>query len=333
MATVYLTSAGQPSPRPANFEIERVRTCFEADRFEVHQLTDDPDAADMIIFAELGDCAGPLLERIRGHEIIRRYRNKTFVFAPRYKGVPMLPGVYASIPSYMHHPQRTRSSHYTDVALNEQIRKLPPWRMTKKQVGSRHYLYSFVGSVWTAPVRERLAEMPHDQGYFEDTTEKSRLLKESGPDAEWNEYRRHFVETCQRSAFVVCPRGIGPATLRLFEAMKMGRAPVILADDWKRPEGPNWSTFSVTVPESDIARLNEILAPIEPHASEMGRRARQAFEEWFSVEVTFHRIVEWCQSIQDARRMSERLLAIPSYLRTLYPSHLKKRFTHLRDRQ
>jgi hypothetical protein len=320
MSAVYLTTAGAPDAPVSRFEYKRVSTCASRDRFGVHQRVDDPAAADVVVFAELGDCAGPLLERVRRHDLYRDDPERCFIFAPRYKGIPLVPGIYASIPSHMHHRERTRSSHYTDVSLDERIHRLPP--LSGDQAAP--LLFSFVGSVWTAPVREALGRVSHPRGYFEDTTDRSERLKAGGSDAEWAAYRRDFVETCEQSAFVLCPRGIGPATLRLFETMKMGRAPVILADAWHRPVGPDWDAFSITIPEADVDRLPEILEAREADAAAMGRRARAAYDDWFSDEATFHRVVEWCYDIRRSRRRSERVLSIPSRLRALSPRYLKR---------
>ena len=90
--------------------------------------------------------------------------------------------------------------------------------------------------------------------------------------------------------------------------MKAGRVPVILSDDWVPPEGPAWESFSLIVPEREVARVPEILESHEHAAAEMGRRAREQWEQWFSASASFHRIVEWCLSIQRSRRMPERLM-------------------------
>jgi len=80
--------------------------------------------------------------------------------------------------------------------------------------------------------------------------------------------------------------------------MLMGRVPVIISDYWVPPEGPDWNAFSIRVPESDVSKIPAILEDRQHDAPEMARRARQAWEAWFSPVVTFHRVVEWCLDIQ-----------------------------------
>ena len=108
---------------------------------------------------------------------------------------------------------------------------------------------------------------------------------------------------------IVCPRGVGTSTYRLFEAMEAGRAPVLLADQWVAPEGPDWSSFLLRIPEKRVVDLPEILRGHEPEAVERGAKARSAWDEWFAPDVRFHTAVEACLSILAGRRRPERIAA------------------------
>ena len=57
---------------------------------------------------------------------------------------------------------------------------------------------------------------------------------------------------------MLCPRGQGTSSIRLFEAMRMGIAPVIISDKWIGPKGPEWESFAVFVKEKDISRSARI---------------------------------------------------------------------------
>ena len=50
---------------------------------------------------------------------------------------------------------------------------------------------------------------------------------------------------------MICPRGWGSSSIRLFEVMEMGRVPVIISDAWVN-EAPKWADFSVRVSEADV---------------------------------------------------------------------------------
>jgi hypothetical protein len=122
----------------------------------------------------------------------------------------------------------------------------------------------------------------------------------------------------RRSKFVLCPRGLSPASIRLFEAMCAGRVPVVLSDEWVAPDGPKWDNFCVFVPERDAASVPRLLEEREGDAIKMGLAARREWEIYFSPEVIFHRVVELCLELQRARTLPdwiERQAVIPQLLR------------------
>lgn len=116
-----------------------------------------------------------------------------------------------------------------------------------------------------------------------------------------------YLESLRDSAFVLCPRGRAPTSLRLFEVMQLGRVPVIVADRWLPPEGPDWDSFSLRVPEAELGTVPDRIEALAGRADAMGARARAAWEDWFSEEVTFHRVVETCLGLRRARRLPERV--------------------------
>ncbi len=116
----------------------------------------------------------------------------------------------------------------------------------------------------------------------------------------------------------------------------MGRAPVILSDDWVEPPGPDWSTFAIRVPEKQVADLPRILEEREEEAVERGELARAAWSEWYAKEVAFHRAVESCLALKEERRIPETLARWPIYFQYLRPFHarraLAERLAHLGPR-
>jgi hypothetical protein len=135
------------------------------------------------------------------------------------------------------------------------------------------------------------------------------------------------------SMFVLCPRGVAPSSYRIFEAMKAGRVPVIMADQWVPPSGPNWPEFSLRVPESRLQEVPKILENLANRAPEMGLRASQAWELWFSREQGFQTIVTWCLEIMETsqnQRLFQRYrpilqLARPHFFRHVVLRAAKKK--------
>ena len=138
------------------------------------------------------------------------------------------------------------------------------------------------------------------------------------------DYDRRYAELCKASKFVLCPRGLSVSSIRLFETMRMGRVPVILADGWVAPEGPRWEKFSIRIPESEFAQIPRLLECRESEAIAMGELARREWEEWFSDDVLFHRLVELCLDIKRKRTIPESLARWPVYFQFLRPFHFRR---------
>jgi hypothetical protein len=102
----------------------------------------------------------------------------------------------------------------------------------------------------------------------------------SAPQKE--QYEAEYLQIAMDSHFILCPRGIGPCTYRLFESMQLGRAPVIIADGWVEMDGIDWQQFSIRVAEADIGRLEQILLARKHESLRMGRIARQVWERHIS---------------------------------------------------
>lgn len=317
MAKVLLLSVA-PLQSGEDYNRGAYRKLYESaqiDRFRKHSLTDDPAAADLILFAELYG-AGAYFQSVRKHSFVKEFREKCFLFCSNDFVIPFLPGVYASIEQRWS-SERTRSGFYLGVSENEFVDFAPPRE-------NLQYLYSFLGATDTAAVRTKLVTLSHPRSFFQDTSaEYADVLGGKLSAAAMREYWRRYAEICKASKFILCPRGMGASSVRLFDSMRMGRVPVILSDEWVRPDGPCWEKFSVRVPEADFSRIPELLEELEPKAVEMGMLARAQWEEWFSERVCFHRVAEWCLDIKKHRRLPEMLARFLPFIQYLRPFHFR----------
>lgn len=318
MASIFLLSV-TPEDDQTDFNLAPLRDlqkCAELDRFRIHSLTSDAAAADLIIFAEVYG-GGWYFERVRRHLLVRNSRDKCFLFCTNPFVIPFLPGVYTGVERRWSSP-RTRPGFYLGRTRNEFTTFDPP-------APDLPYLFSFMGSVRNAPIRKKLATLRHARSFFQDTTEDfDRILDGKLARQERLDYDRRYAELSKASKFVLCPRGQSAASIRLFETMRMGRVPVILSDDWIPPAGPRWDKFSIRVRESEYAGIPRLLEQREAEAVEMGERARQEWDEWFSDEVLFHRLVELCLDIKENRKLPESLARWPVYLQYLRPFHIRR---------
>lgn len=286
------------------------------DRFGLHSLVSDPEVADLILFVEAYG-AGAHYERVRRHSFLQRYREKCFLFSSNPYAIPFLPGIYTGIEKRWA-SRRTLSGFYLGTPENEFTTFTPP-------AADAPYLYSFVGSLSNAPVRVELAKLKHPRGVIQDTSgDYERILQREMKSAERRDYHRRYADFTKQSRFVLCPRGLSPSSIRLFETMRMGRVPVILSDEWIEPTGPSWSEFSIRVPEKDCRHLPQILEAREGEATAMGDRARAAWLDWFSEDAAFHRVVGWCQALKEQRILPERIARFSAFLHCARPFHLRR---------
>lgn len=284
------------------------------DRFKVHELVDDPQTADLILFAEIE--TGRLCQYIRPHPYLKRFRSKCFMYSTDWRIVPFLPGVYTSLEKSWYLPRRVRPGFYPSCLINPLVKFEPD--------APRDLLYSFMGDINTAPVRRVLAQLKHPRGEWVDTSRESQAVMWKGSAEQREVFWKRYVDLAKRSRFILCPRGTAPASIRMYESMMMGRAPVVLADEWPRPEGPAWDKFCIFVEEKDALSVPRILEEREGDAQAMGLLARAEWEKFFSPEVVFHRLVELCLEIKAARRFPEGLARWSITPQLLRPRHVRE---------
>jgi len=137
------------------------------------------------------------------------------------------------------------------------------------------YLFSFIGRLSTHPLREKIRRLDGVDRPCLDVSEGPKRFKD------WD-YKRTASRVLSESRFVLCPRGIGSSTIRVFETMRAGRVPVIISDAWIEPPVGDWSSFSLRVPERDVEHIPEICARHLHLATSMGELARRTFAQFFS---------------------------------------------------
>lgn len=327
MASVHLLSAAPAAEEKAHLDLKQMRDSAHADRFGVHRLSEDPVSADLILFVETSGAAGYYFERVRSHPVYRSHREKSYLFSATDRAVPFLPGVYAGIEKRWYWPAWTRAGFYPGVR-EEGLFHFRPGRRPAK-------LFSFVGSGAAHPVRRRVLELEHPNALLHDSSDE---VGENGGEASPGDsegtgaFARRYVESIADSAFVLCPRGGGAASFRLFEAMMLGRAPLVLSDQWVPPTGPDWDSFSLRLPEAEVGAIPTLLEARAAEAAAMGERARQAWLDWFAPEAGFHHTVEWCLELEGVASSRAGLRRYAPYLQMLRPYHaaraLAKRLGH-----
>jgi hypothetical protein len=255
----------------------------------LHTLVDNADHADLIVLCGSWTMEG-LSSLITANPLVKRYPSKCAVYSDDDAYLPLLPGVYCS-PKNGFSVQKGRVQCYSYIVRH--IQKGNPFVVPVAEQRSRDFLFSFQGAT-TSLVRKRLFTMNFHRNdvLIEDTTFHSNWV----PAATRLKQQKLYVETIARSHFVLCPGGGGSGSFRLFEVMRMGVAPVLISDRYVLPAGPDWSSFLIRIPEKGIAKLPSILEPYRAESVIRGRRAKEAWDRWFSTEQEFNQIISRCRS-------------------------------------
>ena len=251
------------------------------DRVGVHHLSDSPEEADIILFTQCHMLPDDWrMTRIRHHPLTRAFPEKVLVYNELDRPWCALPGVYVSMPQrhFVAEHQRPWGYFVDPPAVTDPAPDL---------------LFSFVGRD-TARCRRPLLRLQHADAVVEEVN-GFRLWEPASPGFE--ERRARFREILARSRFVLCPRGNGMSSVRLYEALSVGAVPVIIADDWTPPPGPAWETLSIRWPEGRIDGLTEMLEARDAEWPHMSQLARRAYEDYFSPAVYFHRVAELCAEL------------------------------------
>lgn len=253
---------------------EALQTLFLNDLFK---LVATPDRADVIIFQE------HRFDYIQQSPLFKQYPHKCLVLSQTFRPEFFVPGIYTN--AYHHplaHSSRVKAYgyfYYDTQKRNQYIAKYKEQDLTKK------YLFSFIGGS-TARVRRKI--FSHYQGIsdsycvIDSTQQYFHWEIDQGMSVSQQQKQEEYITNVKESLFYLCPRGAGHNSIRLFEVMELGVAPVIIADGWMPSEGPNWSEFAIFVSEKDIVNIKTILANHKNHAIEMGKKARLAFDTYFS---------------------------------------------------
>ena len=280
---VHLTSCGET-------ELLEIMASRSVDSSR-HELAADAADADLILL--LGNF-GRNPEYLLEHAAYREFPEKCAVYTEDDNYLPLVPGVYCSacddrsarVGRVYSYTYVTRNGRYQNPYLSELNRD--KWDEIASATRKR-FLFTFQGGS-TSLLRKRLFNLRFNRpDVVIENTSKYYHWDDSQPDR--RDRQRAYAEVLAASHFVLCPRGAGLGSIRFFEAMAAGVAPVLISDGYVLPPGPEWDTFLLRVGERDISRLPELIEPYVHQAAERGRLAREAFREHFCIAREFDTIV------------------------------------------
>jgi hypothetical protein len=289
-----------------------------SDRIGGNQLTDSPEQADVILFTQCHMLPTDWrLTRITHHPLRRAFPDKVVVYNEFDRPWCAVPGVYVNMPRRHFVADHQRAWGYF----------VPPPAAPND---APDLLFSFVASS-TAACRRALFALNHPHAIVEEV-HGFRFWDASS--WRFEEQRARFKSTLARSRFVLCPRGHATSSVRLYETLAAGAVPVIIADDWAEPVGPDWKMFSIRWPEGRVDGLIEMLEARDREWPSMSERARRAYDDYFSPGVYFHQVAERCRELVQAGSL-ERFPArgvIDGWYAELAVADARARVSHARAR-
>jgi Exostosin family len=231
------------------------------------------DEAEIVLYLENGYIGLAELPQLLAH--VRSAPSAMhFLFVESDWPFPVLPGAYPSLTRPYPWAQSWSFLLRHDVARNdEDISASEP-----------EFLFSFLGRVSTHPIRNAVLALDTEKTPCLDVTDALRRFSNF-------DYSQTYLTLIKRSKFVLCPRGLGASSIRIFEAMCCGRVPVIISDHWQPPVGIPWETFCVRVQESDVHSVPTLLHRLQERAHLMGQLAQQAFNDNFAPNIFFDRLL------------------------------------------
>jgi hypothetical protein len=241
----------------------------------VTQFVDQPDDADIILVVDISN--NNLFENLRKNPVWRKHPNKSFGIYEGDCTPTFLHGLYSDARKSPFNFNRFLGLdyHMHQICFQNPVPDYIDVRNCEKNL-----LYSFAGRM-SHKLRKKLlsSSYPEQEVKLIDTSSYNHF-EQNG------EFRQEFQQTywslCQQSKYVLCPKGAAASSVRLFEMMEAGIAPVIISDDWIPPYGPNWRDFALIVPEKNIHSLYSIVKSHEDEWQIRGQQARLAWESFFS---------------------------------------------------
>ncbi|MEI6871851.1 MAG: exostosin family protein [Verrucomicrobiota bacterium] len=254
------------------------------DCFGVHHVIDDPERADLILFVDLHLSADWRLRALLRHELVRQFPAKVMAYDERDIPWCALPGLCCGMPKRHFKPKYMKAcSYYVPIAFPQEMQGMEP-----------EFLFSFMG-MRSHPIRGAILALRHPRSIVEDTS-GFKFCDRSDPVA-YDRQKARYISTMMRSKFVLCPRGAGTASIRLFETLAARRVPVIISDAWVPPADPLWDRLCLRIKERDVKSIPARLEAAEVDYPKMAELSRRAHEMWFSRPVIFHRMISECADL------------------------------------
>lgn len=233
------------------------------------EVVHDPASADFCLFGNDDP------KHVRKSEAFIKYRDRCVSICERDDPTYFLPALYPS--NYKTWLGRNRS--VTIPYLLSAVSDPNPFIDDFSDKSERPYLYSFRGAA-TCWLRKRMLKRM--------TSQADTLIQDSSHYRHWDfdpsyvpsksAHQEDYAGILAKSSFVLCPKGAGASSIRLFETMQASRVPVIIADNWVPLENVEFDKFAIVVPEREVNNIDKIVRSRAHDFSTLSMNARDTWE-------------------------------------------------------
>jgi len=283
--------------------LEEWHALADADSVERHTVTATPEVADRVLFVDLHQHPhDAFLRGLRRHVLVRQFPDKVLVYDQRDRPVRLLSGMYVGGMSQWQSSNVVGGPY--PYLHNRSIAALD---------AEPDLLWSFCGAR-THPVRAAVLALPTVDAEIRDTTSLS-MFTGNLDSFELTTAQDTYAQLLARSNYVLCPRGHGPSSFRLFETLAAGRVPVIISDSWLPPPGIDWDQCSLRVAQKDVHQIPALLRA--QRRTDWRRMQSAAMESWrdhFALQRLWDYIADSLVGL-DARRVHPLWWLTPHALR------------------
>lgn len=286
---LFLTSAYDHHPM-----LDTLSSMAKLDKIGRHELAESAEEADAILFVENAHFDDYVYKKLARHPLLKQFPNKVFMYNEVDKPYCALPGLYCSMPSRFFHDQRQVAFPYL-MTPNRFVPYIHQWQVEKR------WLFSFVGSASHRIRKDVIALSEVTAGGVKDTSEFNVW---DSSERERTSQGMDFAEALAGSHFVLCPRGIGTSSYRVFEAMQAQRVPVVISNHWVEPPHVDWD-FLVRVDEKDVHKIPSLLRSMVHEADDRAKAAREAWQLAYAPDVMFDTAAESIGYLLEAQRLRQ----------------------------
>lgn len=289
------------SAYPEHNALDTLRHSATLDQNNAHQLCSNPEEADIIFFVEDAHFDDYLYSKLTAHPYVEQWRDKCFMYNEVDTPYNVLAGLYCSMPHWSFEKNNQQAFPYIKTP-NPYIKDI----YANNKATERPLLFSFVGRACNG-LRKRMIKTSRKQGGTIIDTSDFNVWDSS--DWEKQQQGGVFARTMAQSKYVLCPRGLGTSSFRLFESMQAGRAPVIISDSWVPPNHSDWS-FVIRIKEREMNTLSQRLSAVAGEAIERGQAGREIWKKHYAPDQIFHTACENLRELKNSTTPSKGAISI-----------------------